>query len=1262
LGMLVFVGESEEDDGELWVKWRVAGRVGGGAGKVGRKKGTVTVSVQTIVYTDHSALKYLLSKQDAKQRLIRWVLLLQEFDIIICDKKGTKNLTADHLSRLENPHKDVFENKDINENFSLETLCKISSGSTPWSKYEATHRLATAYNPQTSEQVEVLNRGLKRILERTVGENHVSWSGKLEDALWAFKTAYKTPIGYTSYKLVYGKSCHLHIELEHKAYWALKQVNFDLKTAGDHRKHQLNELNELRDQAYENSLIYKEKTKKLHDSKIKNRIFNIDSGLAVPVFKQGIDPIDAINKMMSFLYTVVTSCFPSTNNQLRNSSNPRLQATIHDGRVTVQPVQGRQSSFAAGTFGTRANISGTRGNNLAMVVLIASLSSYGLNVLSEVNKDNLITNESLSAELERYKEQFVDFEEEINYLKQTLFEQSKEKELLTKTFNVFKNKFKEKKAKNIDKEIALENKVRELDNIVCKMGQSAQTVYMLTKQQVFYDNNLKQALGFQNPIYLMKTQHIRLMLYDGSVIAKETNVILLANYEETLMLEEESRSKMLLKQIDPMVLENKVNIKPINYAELNQLSEDFGKHFIPQQKLSDEQAFRLQTSHPNTDQPAFSPGKIKAPRELPKEIQRKRHSRQCCQVSNDTTIAPEMYKIDPVTLVPKYKNNRETHIYYLKHTMKQAAILREIVEQAKLINPLDSSSYSACKYVKLIQELLGYVRDTCLDIHKPSKKLVVVKPINKKKIVSSKPKSAKKAKKKEEWKPTGKGTHPLEVVAQESVVTKVYTGRPKVTKTNSSNSKPKIAKYMISNKTESDTSRGSNTSVAPSSSSVDLRKPTFYTLSIGDMMASSPICLLSKSSMTKSWLWHRRLSHLNFGAINHLAKNGLIRVPIADAPKAVDLADSPMSTSIDQDASSTNSTSQGSSSNVRPIHTPFESLGRWTKDHPIANVIRDPSRSVSTRKQLQTDTMWCYFDTFLTSVEPKKFKQAMTEPSWIDAMQEEPHEFERVLKNKTRLVAQGFRQEEGIDFEESFTLVARIIELKEKGYVSQPKGFVDEDNPSHVYKLKKAMYYFKQAPCAWYDMLLSFLFSQHFSKGAVDPTLFTQKAGNDLLLVHIYVDDIIFVSTNTAMCNEFANKMTTKFKMSMMRQMSFFLRLQISQSPRGIFLNQSKYAYEIIKKYGLLTSDSVDTPMVEKNKLDEDLQGTPVDATLYRGMIGSLMFLTSSRPDLIYAVCLCAWYQAKPTKKHLNAVKWIFQYLRELLAWVSSTQRIPIYL
>ncbi|GKB03003.1 hypothetical protein Tco_0831092 [Tanacetum coccineum] len=166
---------------------------------------------------------------------------------------------------------------------------------------------------------------------------------------------------------------------------------------------------------------------------------------------------------------------------------------------------------------------------------------------------------------------------------------------------------------------------------------------------------------------------------------------------------------------------------------------DFGKHFVPQQKLSDEQAFRLQTSHPNTDQSASSPVKIEAPRELPKlqakdtTIEKLKANIKYMNKTSTINSAPGMYKLDPVTLPPNDKN--KTHIYYLKHTMERAAILREIVEQAISLNPLNTASYSACKYVKLIQELLGYVRDTCLDIHKPSEKLVVVTPINKKKIV-----------------------------------------------------------------------------------------------------------------------------------------------------------------------------------------------------------------------------------------------------------------------------------------------------------------------------------------------------------------------------------------------------------------------------------------------------------------------------------------------------------------------------------------------
>ncbi|GJX88177.1 reverse transcriptase domain-containing protein [Tanacetum coccineum] len=195
------------------------------------------------------------------------------------------------------------------------------------SKYGVTHRLATAYQPQTSGQVEVSNRGLKRILERTVGESHASWSDRLDVALWAFRTAYKIPIGCAPYKLVYGKSCHLPIELERRAYWALKQANFDLKTAGDHRKLQINELNELRDQAYENSLIYKEKTKKLHDSKLKNRIFNV--GDQVLLFNSRLNIFSGKLKTRWSDPFTITEVFPYGTAKLSHTDGSNFKVNCH---------------------------------------------------------------------------------------------------------------------------------------------------------------------------------------------------------------------------------------------------------------------------------------------------------------------------------------------------------------------------------------------------------------------------------------------------------------------------------------------------------------------------------------------------------------------------------------------------------------------------------------------------------------------------------------------------------------------------------------------------------------------------------------------------------------------------------------------------------------------------------------------------------------------------------------------------------------------
>ncbi|GJZ60735.1 reverse transcriptase domain-containing protein [Tanacetum coccineum] len=256
------------------------------------------------------------------RRLMRWILLLQIRMLSSEIKRSSsirKSSRHGYRSRLENPHPKIIREhwKSRKKHFPSKTLligCSVlmvphglqdlqtTSGWRFHGQGAQQRKLSTisklAHNRPTAGTSlckshrkrslmrfilaqdlqrchEVSNRGLKRILERTVGENRASWSDKLDDALWAFRTAYKTPIGCTPYKLVYGKACHLPIELEHKAYWALKHANFDLETTGDHRKVQLNELNELRDHAYENSLIYKEKTKRIHDAKIKNRVFNV---------------------------------------------------------------------------------------------------------------------------------------------------------------------------------------------------------------------------------------------------------------------------------------------------------------------------------------------------------------------------------------------------------------------------------------------------------------------------------------------------------------------------------------------------------------------------------------------------------------------------------------------------------------------------------------------------------------------------------------------------------------------------------------------------------------------------------------------------------------------------------------------------------------------------------------------------------------------------------------------------------------------------
>ncbi|KAI3685578.1 hypothetical protein L6452_34826 [Arctium lappa] len=389
---------------------------------------------------------------------------------------------------------------------------------------------------------------------------------------------------------------------------------------------------------------------------------------------------------------------------------------------------------------------------------------------------------------------------------------------------------------------------------------------------------------------------------------------------------------------------------------------------------------------------------------------------------------------------------------------------------------------------------------------------------------------------------------------------------------------------------------------------------------------------------------------------------------------------------------------------VQEVIDPLPHTTKWTRSHPIHQIIGDPQASVSIRSKTATPND-CLFTCFLSKIEPTKVSEALEDLDWIIAMQEELNQFDAlkvwrliprpkgksiigtkwifknkkdkdgiVVRKKSRFVAKGYRQEEGIDYDETFSPIARLEairmflafpayrnftvyqmdvktaflngKLKEEVYVSQPEGFVNKDHPNHVYFLDKALYGLKQAPREWYDELSAFLVKSGFTKGSIDTTLFIYHSNLDICLVQIYIDDIIFGATNQSLCTWFSDLMTSRFQMSMMGEINFFLGLQVKHLPDRIFINHSKYVFDILKKFKMDKSSSIGTPMAHGAKIGLDLDGKAVDIKTYRGMIGSLMYLTASRPDIMFSTCLCARFQAKPKESHLLAVKRIFRYIK----------------
>ncbi|GJV56238.1 putative ribonuclease H-like domain-containing protein [Tanacetum coccineum] len=342
---------------------------------------------------------------------------------------------------------------------------------------------------------------------------------------------------------------------------------------------------------------------------------------------------------------------------------------------------------------------------------------------------------------------------------------------------------------------------------------------------------------------------------------------------------------------------------------------------------------------------------------------------------------------------------------------------------------------------------------------------------------------------------------------------------------------------------------------------------------------------------------------------------------------------------------------------VSPIPTT-----RIHKDRPLDQVIGDLQSSTQTRRmsnnleehgfvstiQQRTnhkDLQNCLFACFLSHEEPKKLQEVWTlvdllngkraiGSKWV--FRNKKDERGIMIRNKSRLVAQGYTQEEGIDYDE----------IEEEVYVCQPPGFEDPDFPARVYKVEKALYGLHQALRAWYETLSTYLLDNEFQRGKIDKTLFIKRYKGNILLVQVYVDDIIFGSTKKELCLAFEKLMHKRFQMSSMGELTFFLGLQVKQKKDGIFISQDKYVDEILKKFRFTEVKTASTPMETQKPLLKDEDGEEVDVHMYRSMIGSLMYLTSSRPDIMFAVCACARYQVNPKVSHLHAVKRIFRYLK----------------
>nr|GEW88752.1 retrovirus-related Pol polyprotein from transposon TNT 1-94 [Tanacetum cinerariifolium] len=624
-------------------------------------------------------------------------------------------------------------------------------------------------------------------------------------------------------------------------------------------------------------------------------------------------------------------------------------------------------------------------------------------------------------------------------------------------------------------------------------------------------------------------------------------------------------------------------------------------------------------------------------------------------------LAREKHAIDVEPIVPRLRNNSDAHLDYLRHLKESVETIHNIVEEAKVVRPLDRSIVSACRYTKHSQELLEYAIGTVLKaLTNELNNLPIFLSLGRRKLLllnhlicCSKHMT---------------GDHSRLMNFVKKFIGTVRFGNDHF------GAIMGYGDYVISASVISRDEVLSNMFVVQSlQEQIMVMASAFKLLELrkGYRIYNKRTRRIMKTIHVQfNELTEQMASvHLSTGPAPNFLKPGQISLSLVPnlvpatpytppTNKELEILFQPMFDEYMEPPRVERPVLP-----TQAVQAPVNSAGiatepNYMEDHTIAPIDNNPfvnvfalephseaslSGDISSTElpYLANDALWCLYSSILSKVKPKNFKSVNTEDCWFQAMQDEIYEFDRLqvwelVPQPVMIIALKWIYKVKLDEYgdvlknkacKNMTIYQMDVktaflngELKEEVYVSQPEGFVDPDHLTHVYRLKKGLYGLKQAPRAWYDTLSRFLLDNNFSKGAVDPTLFTQKTGKHILLVQIYVDDIIFASTDPQACDMFSNEMSSKFQISMMGQLLFFLGLQVSQSPGGIFINQSKFALEILKKFGMDSCDSVDTPMVDRLKLDEDPLGIPVDQTRFRRMVGSIMYLTASRPDLVFAV------------------------------------------